>query len=192
MSVSVIILAAGSSSRMGQSKQLLAWGDETLLSHTITTAIASRANRVYVVLGSTADQHRKAIEHLPVQIITNPEWARGMGSSLKTGLRSALVSDPAAVLVMVCDQPFVTIDHLNNIIEHFSVTKQQIVASKYQDALGVPALFAKTMFEELANIGDEEGARKVIERHKKEVASVHLTSGTDLDTPDDYRKALAD
>lgn len=189
MPVSAIILAAGSSSRMGQSKQLLPWKGETLLTHTVNLALASRIGHVYVVLGSNEEEHRKIVKHLPVSLVVNEGWARGMGSSLKAGLAEAKkISD--AVLIMVCDQPFVTSQHLNHIIEHFEKTDQQIVASKYLDTVGVPALFGKKMFDELMNIGDEEGARKVITRHDPGI--VLLQSGEDLDTPDDYRSALND
>jgi len=187
MAVSVILLAAGSSSRMGQSKQLLPWREGTLLTHAAKTAIDSRVGHVFVVLGSNEATHKKSLEGIPVSIVNNPSWEKGMGSSLKAGLAKARdVSN--AVIVMVCDQPFVTTDHLNNIIEHFDKTDQQVVASKYLDAIGVPALFGKSMFDELNSIGDEEGARKVIEKYR-EVAVVYLKSGEDLDTPEDYIKA---
>jgi len=188
MPVSVIILAAGSSSRMGQSKQLLPWGNETLLTHAIKTAMDSRAGHVCVVLGSNEEQHRNAIERLPVSIVVNDEWQKGMGSSLKRGLRQ--VSDSDAVLIMVCDMPFVTSDHLNNMIQHYETTKQPIVASKYLDAIGVPALFSKEMFGELLGIGDAEGARSVIANHRSQI--IDLDSGIDLDTPEDYTNALPD
>jgi molybdenum cofactor cytidylyltransferase len=183
MPVSVVILAAGSSSRMGQSKQLLPWGNETLLTHAIKIATASRAERVFVVLGDNETAHRKAIETLPVTIVVNADWRRGMGSSIKAGLTAAKDSD--AVLFMVCDMPFVTSQHLDDIIG----TTHPIVASKYQDVVGVPALFRKEMFGELMRIEDSEGARTVIRNHKS--AIIGLKSGEDLDTPGDYKKALS-
>lgn len=182
MSASIIILAAGSSSRMGQSKQLLPWGNETLLTHAIKTAMGSRARHVYVVLGSNEDQHRGAIEKLPVVIVNNPSWEKGMGSSIKAGLKATRNSD--AVLIMVCDMPFVTSQHLNELIE----AKGPIVASKYLDTIGVPALFRKEIFDELMTIDDSEGARKIISNHKSEI--IPLESGIDLDTPEDYFKVL--
>jgi molybdenum cofactor cytidylyltransferase len=187
MPVSAIILAAGSSSRMGQSKQLLPWKNETLLTHAIHTAMESRVGHVLIVLGSNESEHRKAIEKLPVTIVSNPLWKNGMGSSLKAGLKQA--KDAEAVLIMVCDQPFVTTDHLNNLIQHFERTGQLIVASKYMDTVGVPALFSKKMFDELMDLDDKEGARKVIMKHDHSV--VIFASGVDLDTPDDYQKALS-
>ncbi|MEI9917281.1 MAG: nucleotidyltransferase family protein [Bacteroidota bacterium] len=183
MPVSVIILAAGSSSRMGQSKQLLPWGNETLLGHAINTALQCRADFVLVVLGHDEIAHRKAIAGFPVSTIVNPQWQKGIGSSIKEGLRSTIEAD--AVLFMTCDMPFVTADHLNKIIE----TDHPIVASKYEDAIGVPALFRKEMYDKLLRIRDDEGARKLILDHKPKV--VDLKSGIDLDTPEDYQRALS-
>lgn len=188
MPVSAIILAAGSSTRMGSSKQMLRWGEGTLLSHAVKTAMDSRVGHVFVVLGSNESAHLKALEDLPVSIVSNPNWQKGMGSSLKAGLAAAKEASEA-VIVMVCDMPFVTAQHLNNIIEHFKKTGQPIVASKYEDAVGVPALFSKQVFDELSLIGDEEGARKVIVKHK-DAALIHLESPADIDTYDDYLNSL--
>lgn len=185
--VSVIILAAGSSSRMGQSKQLLPWKDGTLLSHAVMTAIDSRAGHVYVVLGNNEIEHRKAIKETPVTVVSNPLWQKGMGTSIKAGLKQA--KDSGAVLIMVCDMPFVTSQHLNNLIEHHDKTNSPIIASKYLETIGVPALFSKEVFDELMKINDDEGAKNVI--MKNDPAIVLLKSGVDLDTPDDYRNALS-
>jgi molybdenum cofactor cytidylyltransferase len=188
--VSVIILAAGSSSRMGQSKQLLAWGEGTLLTHAIKTALDSRAGKVYVVLGDKETEHRKLIESLPVHVVSNPSWKSGMGSSLKAGL-SLAKEHSDAVLVTVCDQPFVTSQHLNHLISHFDSTGQSIVASKYGDVAGVPALFGHVMYDEILTLGDEEGARRIIEKHKDQSALVFLKFGeNDIDTYEDYVKSL--
>lgn len=188
MPVSAIILAAGSSSRMGSSKQLLRWGEGTLLSHAVKTAMDSRVGHVFVVLGSNESEHRKAIKGQPVTVVSNPGWEKGMGSSLKAGLATAKGTSEA-VIVMTCDMPFVTSQHLNNIIEHFTKTSQPIVASKYNDTVGVPALFSRGTFDELSRIGNEEGARKVIAGHK-DAALIHLESPADIDTYEDYLSGL--
>jgi molybdenum cofactor cytidylyltransferase len=184
--VSVIILAAGSSSRMGSPKQLLRWKDETLLGHAIRTAMASKAVHTYVVLGSNEDAHRRAIEKFPVTLVVNKDWAKGMGSSLKAGIRAAAESS-GALLVMTCDMPFVTSQHLDNLIG----ADQDVVASQYNNAAGVPALFRRNLFNELLSIDDTAGAKKIIEKYRTAAALVHLDMPTDLDTPEDYQKALS-
>jgi molybdenum cofactor cytidylyltransferase len=173
---------------MGSSKQLLTWGEGTLLGHAVKTALESRAGRVFVVLGSNETSHRNAIEKLPVTIVSNPSWASGMGSSVKAGLAAAKETSEA-VLLMVCDMPFVTSQHLNNIIEHFNKTGQQVVASKYDETAGVPALFGRNIYKELSETGDEEGARKVIAK-QKDRAMIPLQSPADIDTYEDYLASL--
>jgi molybdenum cofactor cytidylyltransferase len=176
---------------MGQSKQLLAWGDGTLLTHAIKTAIDSRAGKVYVVLGDKEEEHRRSIGSLPVTIVANPSWKNGMGSSLKAGI-TASKDHSDAVVVMVCDQPLVTSQHLNHLITHFEKSGQEIIASKYGDVVGVPALFDKKMFEEILQLDDDAGARKLIDKHKDGSAFVFLKFGeNDIDTYDDYLKSLS-
>jgi molybdenum cofactor cytidylyltransferase len=185
MPVSVIILAAGSSSRMGQSKQLLPWKDGTLLSHAIQTAMNSKAGKVYVVAGKDKD----LVKDFPVSVVINESWEKGIGSSIKAGVKAA--KDSEAILLMTCDMPFVASDHLNNIIEHYIKTNQKIVASKYLGTIGIPALFSREMFDELMMIGDDEGAKKIISNIKYRMSNVDLKSGTDIDTPEDYYNALS-
>lgn len=187
MPVAVIILAAGSSSRMGQSKQLLPWKNKTLLTHAINTAVESRAGHVYVVLGDNSENHKNSIKDLPVSVVMNDDWRKGMGSSIKAGLRAA--KDTEAVLIMVCDMPFVTSDHLNNMIEHYRKTDQKVIASKYLDTIGVPSLFDKSRFDDLFKIDDAEGAKKIILENNPSI--ILLPSGQDLDTPEDYLNAMA-
>ena len=184
MTLSVIILAAGSSSRMGTPKQLLKWKGDTLLSHSVKTAMGLKAGPIYVVLGSNEEEHRKAIKDLPVTIVSNPAWANGMGSSLKAGL-NVVREKSEAVLVMTCDMPFVTADHLKTLVK----TDSDVVASKYGNSAGVPAKFSKKIYSDLLLISDTEGAKKIIEKHSPVL--IHLDSPTDLDTPDDYQKALS-
>lgn len=191
--VAIILLAAGSSSRMGQPKQLLEIEGEPLLLKSTKLAIASIADKVIVVLGANEQTHRKTIEPLPVEIINNTAWQSGMGSSLKEGLQKLLHTTPQlnAVLVMVCDQPLLTAEHLNKLIQTFKTSKCQIVASHYSGDRGVPALFEKSLFEELLNLEDNSGAKKIIQQHKEVVHTIAFPEGIiDLDTPDDYQNFI--
>ncbi len=189
MNIGIILLAAGSSSRMGRSKQLLEIDGEQLLLRSTKVALLAAAEKVLVVLGANELAHRKIIQHLPVEIIGNENWQKGMGSSLKKGLNELLLTTPEldAALVMVCDQPLLTTQHLNQIIKKFELTKSPIVASFYSGTAGVPALFAKSIFEKLLNVQDKEGAKKIIQLHKELVKTVDFPQGSiDLDTPEDY------
>jgi molybdenum cofactor cytidylyltransferase len=189
-SIGIILLAAGSSSRMGQSKQLLPIAGEPLLKRSARVAISSGAEHVVVVTGSDSDLITKAISDLSLHIINNPDWKLGMGKSLKTGLTSLLdrAPDTGAVLVMVCDQPELTSEHLSNLILSYHQNKNPVVASAYANTLAVPALFDRSLFSELLSLGDEEGARQIIRKYAGRAASVPFAGGaTDLDTPEDYQ-----
>ena len=178
---------------MGQSKQLLEIDGEQLLLKSTRVALQSEAEKIIVVLGANEMAHRKTIEHLPVEIIANPDWETGMGSSLKKGLRQLLQVVPQlkAALVMVCDQPFLTTEHINKLIQTFTSTNSLIVASHYSGSAGVPALFEKSLFEKLLSVEDESGAKKIIQQHKAEIQTIDFLQGAiDLDTPDDYRNFI--
>ena len=191
--IGIILLAAGSSSRTGQSKQLLEIDGEQLLLKSTRVAVQSESEKIIVVLGANEMAHRKTIEHLPVEIIANPDWETGMGSSLKKGLRQLLQVVPQlkAALVMVCDQPLLTTEHINKLIQTFTNTNSLIVASHYSGSAGVPALFEKSLFEKLLRVEDESGAKKIIQQHKEAIQTIDFLQGAiDLDTPEDYRNFI--
>ncbi len=188
MAFGIIILAAGSSSRLGQSKQLIKVGDKTLLEKTTHAAIDSGAHPIIVVLGNEASAHNVIIETLPVTVVINEKWSNGMGSSLKAGLQRLLEDHPntEAVIVTVCDQPYLTADHLKKLIIAYTNTSSEIVASHYNNTKGVPALFSKSLFQKLFELEDEEGARKIIRQYGGSSALVPFEKGEiDIDTPDD-------
>lgn len=187
---SIILLAAGSSSRLGQSKQLIEVNGVPLLLKSALAALDAKYSHVVVVLGAQADLHKKTIAHLPVEIITHTEWKKGMGSSLKAGLQHVIKSRPHtnAVVVMVCDQPLLTSVHLATLRDKYEKTSGLLVASRYGKTTGVPALFDRTFFSELLQIKDSEGARVVIERNARLVATIDWAEGQfDIDTPEDLR-----
>ena len=187
-SVSIILLAAGSSSRMGQSKQLLKIRNQSLLVHSINVALASGL-RTIVVLGAHEQEHRTAIQSLPVDIVLNDGWMNGMGGSLKAGLKYLLLKAPLteAVVVMVCDQPLLTAEHLEKIKLAHQTSGMQIVASYYSGTAGVPALFHKSFFSEIMALPDDLGAKKIIQQHSNDILTIDFPEGAvDLDTPDDY------
>lgn len=189
--VVIILLAAGSSSRMGQAKQQLVIDGKSLLVHSVETALQSDVDKVIVVLGSEEEVHRKVLNDLSVDIVINPWWQSGMGSSLKAGLSHVISNNPEtnAVIVMVCDQPLLTTDHLKTLITKYRKTNATLVASSYANTLGVPALFSRLLFAEILNLGDEQGAKKIIHNNTAEV--VDFPEGNiDLDTAEDYKNFL--
>lgn len=189
--VAIILLAAGPSSRMGQSKQQLLIEGKSLLIHSTGIAIKSEAGKVTVVLGSDEKAHREILKDLSANVIFNSRWQTGMGSSLKAGLKHVITNNPKtdAVIVMVCDQPLLKVNHINSLIQKYKKTNALLVASAYATTNGVPALFNHQLFDEILNLSDEHGAKKIIQKHQ--VETVDFPEGaTDLDTPEDYKTFL--
>jgi len=192
--ISIVILAAGPSSRMGQPKQLLLFNGYSLLEQAVITAKNSKADHVLVVLGSGAAENKKAIEHLSVEIILHDRWAEGMGSSLKKGLTECVKKFPEtkAILVMVCDQPRLTTNHLNELIDTYSKTKNVVVASRYASTVGVPAIVDHSLFGDILCVDNHQGAKSIILKHQANLMEIDFTGGEiDLDTPEDvgnYKK----
>lgn len=188
---SIILLAAGSSSRLGQPKQLVEHEGVPLLLKSTLTALGAKYAHVAVVLGADAHVHKKIIAHLAVEIITNHEWEKGMGSSIKAGLRQVIKSRPEteAVVVMVCDQPLLTSAHLTSLLLLHKKTSSPIVASRYEKAIGVPALFDRSLFSKLLEIKDQQGAKAIIESHAGTIEFIDWPEGRiDIDTPEDLEK----
>ena len=191
--LAIILLAAGSSSRMGQFKQLLSVDGKPLLLRSAEAALGAGASKTVVVLGANEEAHRKTISDLPLEIIYNPDWEKGMGTSLRMGVNHALTMVPEmkAVIIAVCDQPFVTSMHLKTLIQKYRATKKAIVASAYAHTVGVPAVFDQSLFQELLAIEDGQGAKKILLDQAESVLSIDFPDGAvDLDTPEDYRAFL--
>ena len=192
-SCAIIILAAGSSSRMGRPKQLLPYNGKSLLEHAVDTANDADANPVIVVLGANAALLEKEIDEKKVRIAENKEWKEGMASSVRCGITTLLHIAPAvdAVIIMVCDQPFVSSSLLNDLIAVQKNTGKPIVSSQYENAIGPPALFHKSIFPELMKLKGDAGARKIMEQRSNDVATVLFKKGDiDIDTEADYKSLL--
>jgi molybdenum cofactor cytidylyltransferase len=189
MKVGVIVLAAGGSSRMGSPKQLLRYRGQTLIRRAAEAALASKCDRVVVVIGSEASQMRREVEDLPVSVVGNENWQTGMSSSIRAGLDELRQHDLDGIVIMLCDQPFVTAGILNDLITTHRQTGKPIVASSYETTKGVPAFFARELFPELTSLSADEGARRLIVKHPDLVATINFPEGAiDIDTPQDTKK----
>jgi molybdenum cofactor cytidylyltransferase len=185
--VAAVILAAGASTRMGTPKQLLTLDGRTLIARTIQAAQGAGCHPILVVLGAHADQIRPELAGLPCEVLQNPAWAEGMASSIQIGLQ-ALQDRPGTdgVILTVCDQPYVSAEHLRALAQAARSCQRPIVASQYAGILGVPAFFAPALWPELLALHGEAGARQVIRQHVREVYPLPFAEGAcDLDTPED-------
>jgi molybdenum cofactor cytidylyltransferase len=191
--VAIVILAAGASSRMGRSKQLLEIEGEPLLRRCAKVALEVNQGPVIVVLGANEKLHREIVEDLPLYIISNHFWKTGMGSSIKTGLNYLIQVAPEAkgAILSVCDQPALSRQHLEKLIQKFKTGKKKIIASSYAHSSGVPVLFGRPFFSNLLLLGDEQGAKKIVQQFPTEVDNVEFPKGSiDLDTEEDYQSFL--
>jgi molybdenum cofactor cytidylyltransferase len=185
----IIILAAGESSRLGSPKQLLVYSGATLLQHSIEVAQTSDAGIVIIVLGANADLITDALKHTTTNIVVNTAWKQGMASTIRYGLQTAVKLNPQveAVILMVADQPFVTAELLNKLMEVNRKEQRSIVAGKYGDTFGTPVLFSKHFFRELLELNGDVGAKSLVRKYMNETAFVSFPKGDiDIDTLDDY------
>lgn len=190
--IGLILLAAGASTRLGTPKQLLPYAGQTLLRRAAETALASSCRPIVVVLGAYHERCRPELEDLPVRIIENSAWERGMGTSIRAGMEALLdesEEEMIAVVCMLCDQPFLSADTLNALVQKHQETGSVLVASAYGNALGVPALFHRSLFLHLLGLKGSEGAKSLIEKHRDAATAVLFAQGlVDVDTPDDYAR----
>jgi molybdenum cofactor cytidylyltransferase len=184
---SIIILAAGNSSRLGLPKQLLQFKNKSLLRLITEKALEVQPLEVVAVLGFECDRIQHEIEDLPIRIALNLEWAEGIASSIRAGMR-AVHPHADSALITLCDQPAVTSELLSQLISSCSY-ERPIAASEYNQILGVPACFARRIFPELLQLRGDSGARQVISQDRTLVAAHPFPeAATDIDTLEDYQK----
>ena len=188
----LLILAAGASTRMERPKQLLAVDGQPLLRRVTEAGLAAPVAVVVVVLGARAAEIAPCLGGLPVQIVVNPGWAEGMGSSLRLGIRTvaAVLPAPEFAVVALGDQPDFTAAQLERLIETQRATGRPIVAADYDGVRGPPVLFAAKYFPALQALQGDTGARALLQAHAHEVATVPFPKTADLDTPADYEGYL--
>lgn len=187
--IGAVILAAGASSRMGKPKQLLEFGGQTLLKRAALAAQKAGCKPAVVVTGAHSEELEKELRELNLQTVNNLEWESGIGSSIRAGVQAIVEGNDkiTALVLMLCDQPFVTSDVLRGLITAHRETGREIVASSYGETIGVPALFSRAFFPELVRLENDAGAKQVIQRHFAEAHLLPFSQGEiDVDTPADF------
>ena len=186
-----ILLAAGDSTRLGQPKQLVEFEGQALLRRAAEAALASGASPVMVVLGRKAGILARNLEGLPVTVVTNENWQQGMGTSLGCGAAALQKEAPqaGAVLLMVCDQPLITANHLKMLWDRHADTGK-VVAARHGGRPGVPAIFPAKYIPDLAGKTGDQGARSLLRGLPEgEIELVALPEAEfDLDTPQDLAR----
>ncbi len=181
--IAAVLLAAGASTRLGEPKQLVILGGETLLERAVRTAREAGCSPVVVVLGASHVEVLANIRLGDAVPVINEEWEEGMASSIRLGVRTLefISSDAEGVVLMTCDQPAVAAAHLNLLMR-----RQEVKASRYAGRNGVPAYFPKEFFQELMSLTGDVGARSLL----AQAASEEMPHGElDIDTAEDIVRA---
>lgn len=187
--IGLILLAAGASKRLGKPKQTLRFQNQTLLRRAVETAVNSVCRPLIVVLGANAEKLQLEIEEFDLVTVENADWEHGMGTSIKSGLEKLLEIQPdvSGVVLMVCDQPFVSAELIAKLVENFQATDSLVATSSYGETLGVPALFSCRLFPELLRLEADKGAKKIIYEHLENIVEITFKAGAiDIDTEQDY------
>lgn len=201
--LAIIVIAAGSSSRLGQAKQLVRFQNETLLNKANRIA-NSISKSVVCVIGFEHERLQEHNQPAVTNFIVNQNWQIGMGSSIAAGVKyfsqHSNRKNIEAVLILLCDQYLLTETDLKKLYSQWTMNKAQIIASQYfdrkkqQEVLGAPAIFPKKYFKDLLGLTNK-GARNLLHQYRNNVIAVDLkNAATDLDTKDDLQqlKALDD
>jgi len=181
--IAAVVLAAGASTRLGEPKQLVTLAGETLLERAVRTAREAGCSPVVVVLGAGYVEilgYSQLGDAVPV---INAEWAEGMASSIRLGVRtvSLVAKEATGVVLMACDQPAVTAPHLRSL-----TASGKLTASAYSGRNGIPAYFPASAFAQLMQLRGDKGARDLV----REAAAIELPEGElDVDTAIDLDEA---
>jgi molybdenum cofactor cytidylyltransferase len=162
---------------------------EPLVRRAARTALASVCDSVVVVLGANADSIAAALAGLPVETVENPDWERGMGTSIKAGVEAAETREADGLILMLADQPLVTPAVLNNLVLTNRATGLPIVASQYAGTVGVPVYFARDFFANLKALKPTEGCKGLILSHQDQAFRLDCPEAeADIDTPEDFAR----
>jgi molybdenum cofactor cytidylyltransferase len=185
--ITAVVLAAGSSTRMGRPKQLLELDGKPMLQHTVDL-VAARFEDVVLVLGHEADAIEAALEVPPeVRVVRNPDYERGQASSVKVGI-AAVAADSGAAAVFLGDQPGMSGALIDEVIAAFRRSTASVVRAGTRDAPGHPVLVRRESFEHWARLTGDEGARSLMRGSDVHFVATSSPLPDDVDTPEDYER----
>lgn len=191
--VAGVVLAAGSSVRLGRNKLLLDLGGETVVRRAARAAIEAGLDPVIVVLGHEAGRVREELEGLPCVVVVNSEHTRGAGTSVRAGVAHASETKAEALVLILADMPLVTAGMIATLVARRRETGAQLVVSRYGETQAPPNLFDRSLFGELLASDDTSCAKPVIRRHTAEAVAVEWPPEAlqDLDVAADYEQLRA-
>jgi molybdenum cofactor cytidylyltransferase len=180
-----IVLAAGASTRFGSPKQLVRIAGRPLLHAAVTRASEIAGNALVVVLGSGASELAPLLKHSAGAIVINQDWREGLASSIRAGIQKLPGTCAGAMLILV-DQPAVSVDDLKRLAGTWRRQPLHIAAALYDGSMGLPAIFPRSVFQELARLRGDAGIRALLRRNSDRLVRVAMPSAAiDIDTPED-------
>jgi molybdenum cofactor cytidylyltransferase len=188
--VAAIVLAAGGSTRMGQTKQLLPIDGQPMVHLVTETVCAAGLAQVVVVVGAQAEAVERSLAGLPVEIVVNQAWTEGIGSSIRAGL-GALRQEIQAAVMVLADQPGLTPDVIGALVARYRVSGAPVVAPFYQGRRGNPVLFDRSLFPELLAVEGDCGGRTLVARYAEDLERLDVEDQRvvmDVDTWQDYER----
>ena len=189
--ISAIVPAAGLSSRMGQNKLLMPFGDKSLIEHAVDTLKASDVDEIVVVLGHEADQVRSRLERRRVNFVHNPDYREGLSTSVRTGM-SAVAKGADAIMIYLADQPLIQPDEISRLIQAFAQAKRagkSIVVPFFENRRGNPVILDASYRAMVLDIVGDVGCRRIIRRYPEQVFAVQMQTDhvvRDVDTLEDF------
>ena len=191
--VACIVLAAGTSTRMGQNKLFIEVEGEPLVRRVVGRASRAGFDPLIVVLGHEAEHVQQALEGIHFQPVLNPEYARGVNSSLRAGIHAVSDTAARAAVIVLADMPFVTTAMMAGVVEKYRQSDAPLVISDYDGENAPPILYDRSLFGELATSEGQGCGKHVVQRHRHEATSVSwpVEALTDLDAPEDYERVKA-
>lgn len=189
--VGIVVLAAGGSTRMGRPKQLLPIAGQSMLLRAASAAVESGCKPAIVVLGAQAELLRPELSGIPVSIAVNETWHRGIGSSIRCGIGALMTSASTrgAVVILLCDQPFVSAEVIRRLVSAHAGSGKPICVSAFNGTFGPPVVVDSRYFDLLLSLPDDQGAKALWACRQEQVHFEPCAeAGTDIDTPGDYER----
>jgi molybdenum cofactor cytidylyltransferase len=187
-----VVLAAGESSRMGRPKALLPIAGQTFIERIVAALGRAGLEKIIVVLGHDAEAMRQKIAHLPVTILVNADYKKGQLSSLQTAVRHLLRDQTCSgMLVHLVDHPYIDAGLVKLLIRRFAESGRPIAVPRFHGKRGHPVIFARSLFDELLNAPEDQGAKAVVGAHRDETLEIDSEDEgitLDIDTPELYRQ----
>jgi molybdenum cofactor cytidylyltransferase len=191
--VAGVVLAAGTSTRMGRNKLFMELEGETIVRRAVRRVSKAGVDPLFVVLGHEAELVKLALEGIRYQPVLNPEYERGVNTSLRAGIHAVSESGARAAVVVLADMPFVTTAMIQALVQKYRDSDAPLVISDYEGVNAPPMLYDRSLFDELRASEGQGCGKRVVKRHRHEAESAlwPVEALTDLDAPEDYERVKA-